>query len=33
MDDWGGVPLNLCFMKTTWLILGILGGMVVIGGK
>jgi hypothetical protein len=33
MDDRGGVTLNLCIMKTNWLIFGILGGMVVIGGK
>jgi hypothetical protein len=33
MDDRGGVTLNLSIMKTTGLILGILGGMLIIGGK
>jgi hypothetical protein len=29
MDDWDGVALNLCIMKSNWLILGVLVGFVV----
>src|ERR1035437_2246644 len=29
LDEWGGVALNLCNMKTTGLILGVLGSLAV----
>jgi hypothetical protein len=31
LDEWGGVALNLCNMKTAWLILGVLFGLAVAG--